>query len=294
VVANNGSRVLLGDSAVSPDPYTVPTGRSTTQITLATATGTRAMTLPGNYQAEAFTVDMQSAVLIEHLPAQEPTSYRVRNLQLDSGGFSDPIGGDKRPLPIEQMRGIRLDHTWSPDSAALYTLYDASTPEADRVVFVHALSLRAFGARCLAVPEEIDAGRGRGAITTQGSDVVVVGRSGIARIDATTGELRRTTRFVTKGQPVVTASSTALFVASGNTLSQIGPIDLAPVAAFRLPAPAAAMTVMPYGLVLVLDVRGRLWLAGPGLAKPVLRASLSLPIGRFPHLYAEIGTNPAA
>ena len=83
--------------------------RSRTSIVVADPTGapqTRTFDLRGNFEPEAFSTDDRLLFMIQHLPAEAPTVYRVTVLDLKSGRVVPVFGPFKGPS--ERMPGIRL------------------------------------------------------------------------------------------------------------------------------------------------------------------------------------------
>ena len=105
------------------DPWT-PIPRAETTIVVADPTGelpARRLTLEGNYEPEAFSADDRNVFLIEHLPAEDPTAYRVTFLDLETGEIR-PVNG-RFKVPPQRMPGTRLLQLFDPIRAQLYTLY---------------------------------------------------------------------------------------------------------------------------------------------------------------------------
>jgi hypothetical protein len=57
--------------------------------------------------------------MIEHLPAETPTAYRVTVLDLERGRVALVFGPLK--APSERMPGTRLQQVFAPDGDKLYT-----------------------------------------------------------------------------------------------------------------------------------------------------------------------------
>ena len=182
VASVSGEAVAL--MAPLPDgthPWT-PIPRSTTTIVVADPTGERPperLRLDGNFEPEAFSADDRNLFLIQHLPAEAPTAYRVTFLELDSGRIL-PVRG-RFKVPPQRMPGTRLQQTFDPVKGQLYTLYtneagrdgawddgdagsgaygggaygSASEQEAADVTFVHVLNLRDGWAFCAGVPRSL-------------------------------------------------------------------------------------------------------------------------------------------
>ena len=146
--------------------YALP--RTHTTIVVADPMGeraTRRYTLKGNFEPEAFSIDDTRLFLIQYLPAEAPSAYRVTFLRLLNGRV-DPVFG-RFKTPPERMPGIRLAQVFDPTSEQLYTLYTNRAAEhyhdgwadasyADREVsFVHVLNLRDGWAYCTGLPRSL-------------------------------------------------------------------------------------------------------------------------------------------
>ena len=127
VVSESGGSVALMDPLPDGWDPAVPLPRSRTQIVVADPTGsteTRTYDLRGNFEPEAFSTDDRQLFLIQHLPAEAPTVYRVTMLNLGSGRVRPVFGPFKGPA--ERMPGIRLQQVLSPNADQLYTLYSSA------------------------------------------------------------------------------------------------------------------------------------------------------------------------
>ena len=290
-----GNRIVLGDSTISPRHSDIPIGRGmTTLLLLEKGQSPRLITLSGNFVAEAFSASGSQVVLIEHLPAAKPTSYRVRPLDLRTGALLPQQGAVKsQPTPSNPsnpsnpvsnleatvMQGLRVNQSWSPSGRALYTLYDASPYGDTSAMFVHALNLDSVIATCLPVPESIDAGAGTGSVTwVNEMTLVVVGRRGMATIDARTGATLTTVLQERKGQATVAiaAGGTSIWVATGTTLEEVSLDSLRTIATYRTPQNITGMVPMTYGPLAMLDSTGAIWFAGEGVDKPILRGRVAI------------------
>jgi hypothetical protein len=166
VVAESGGAVALMDPLPDGWDPEVPLPRSRTPIVVADPTGaaeTRTYDLRGNFEPEAFSTDDRRLFMIQHLPAEAPTVYRVTVLDLRTGRVEPVFGPFKGPA--ERMPGIRLQQVLSPNADQLYTLYSsarpgyaphhATVPNGATVSFVHVLSLQDGWAHCVGLPEEL-------------------------------------------------------------------------------------------------------------------------------------------
>jgi hypothetical protein len=210
----------------------VPLPRERTTIVVADPAGERELMtfdLRGNYEPEAFSSDDERLYLIQHLPAETPSVYRVTVLDLRRGKVLPVFGPFKGPA--ERMPGTRLDQVLSPTADQLYTLYSSSIPgyaphqapvASDAAVsFVHVLSLRDGWAHCVGLPESMwdrPAAEQAMATTPDGSYLFVIdaGREIVAAMHTETLEVR-TARI---GLPVAGAidRTTAQIAPDGRTL----------------------------------------------------------------------------
>ena len=166
VVAESGGAVALMDPLPEGWDPEVPFPRSRTPVVVADPTGVmepRTYDLRGNFEPEAFSTDDRRLFLIQHLPAEAPTVYRVTVLDLRTGRVVPVFGPFKGPS--ERMPGIRLQQVLSPNADQLYTLYSsarpgyaphhAPVPNGATVSFVHVLSLQDGWAHCVGLPKEL-------------------------------------------------------------------------------------------------------------------------------------------
>jgi WD40 repeat protein len=156
---------MMAPLAENHDPW-VPLPRSRTRIVVAhpdAPTRARTYRLTGNYEPEAFSVDDSRLFLIQYLPAEDPTAYRVTFLDLATGRVHPVFGRFK--TPPERMPGDRLRQVFDPTTSQLYTLYtNHSSSYADAywnddegrdLTFVHVLNLREGWAYCAGLPRSL-------------------------------------------------------------------------------------------------------------------------------------------
>jgi hypothetical protein len=163
VVSESGRAVALVEPLPNGWDPSVPVPRARTTIVVADPNGRRhpaTYDLRGNYEPEAFSTDDHRLFLIQHLPAETPTVYRVTVLDLRRGKVYSVFGPFKGPA--ERMPGIRLQQVLAPNDDQLYTLYSSAQPgyaphaapvSSDATVsFVHVLSLQEGWAHCVGLP----------------------------------------------------------------------------------------------------------------------------------------------
>jgi DNA-binding beta-propeller fold protein YncE len=160
VVSTDGTRVALTDGDRK--------ARARTTIVVADTRSSRTLDLAGNFEPEAFSTDNTHLFVLEYLPANAPTRYRVRKVDVTTGEVQPLLLRDKTIVPAgaeEEMRGEGRQAVLSPDRSRLYTLYlhqgdhehtrDLLRGTDGRTVhaFVHVLSLTEGWAYCLDLPD---------------------------------------------------------------------------------------------------------------------------------------------
>jgi hypothetical protein len=158
----------LGRSEGTSTGLAMPRARTTIVVAdPAGATSPRRYVLHGNYEPEAFSIDDRRLFLIQYLPAEAPTAYRVTFLDLGRGKVFEVFGRFK--TPPERMPGVRLEQVYDDASKQLYTLYTnrvgqtyggswdgyGSSSDGDEVSFVHVLNLRDGWAFCAGLPRAL-------------------------------------------------------------------------------------------------------------------------------------------
>jgi hypothetical protein len=156
---------MMAPLAENADPW-VPVPRSHSTIVVADpGLPGRAHTyrLTGNYEPEAFSIDDARLFLIQYLPAENPTAYRVTFLDLATGRVN-PVFGRFKTQP-ERMPGDRLSQVFDATTSQLYTLYTNhskaygggywNSTEGKDLTFVHVLNLREGWAYCAGLPRSL-------------------------------------------------------------------------------------------------------------------------------------------
>lgn len=166
IVSESGRAVAMMEPLPEGWDPAVPFPRARTRIVVADPTGERetiSLNLRGNFEPEAFSTNDDKLFLIQHLPAETPSAYRVTVLDLVRERLLPVFGPFKGPA--ERMPGTRLSQLLSPDAAQLYTLYTSSRPgyaphdapvaNDAAVSFVHVLSLQDGWAHCVGLPRSM-------------------------------------------------------------------------------------------------------------------------------------------
>jgi len=104
-----------------------PVGRAQTTIVVASRDGARpALVLPGCVEPEAFSSAGDRLFVLDYLPPEAPERYRVRVVDLTTGGYGALTTRDKQVIPPgaeEEMRGEGRQAVYVPNQRFLFTLY---------------------------------------------------------------------------------------------------------------------------------------------------------------------------
>jgi hypothetical protein len=105
--------------------------------------------LEGNFEPEAFSTDGKTLFVVQYLPANNPSRYQVRQLNIAKGVVRDVYSVDKELQ--EAMSGTARVQEMSADGKRLYTLYTTRTKHGHHS-FIHVLSLDEMWAHCIDLP----------------------------------------------------------------------------------------------------------------------------------------------
>lgn len=149
VASGDAAMVALGPPGESAG---YASGRSSTTLVILEdgVHEPRTIVLDGNYAPEAFSTDGGSLFVVEYLPPENPTSYRVRRLDLATEEVEGVYTVDQELQ--ESMQGTARVQAASPDGRRLYTLYTLEGARGVRRTFVHVLSLDELWAHCIDLP----------------------------------------------------------------------------------------------------------------------------------------------
>jgi hypothetical protein len=240
VASTDGRLVALGKPDQRSSGY--PRGRSITGFTIIDqdTSEPRTIELAGNYEPEAFSTDGQSLFVIEYLPPRDPSSYRVRRLDLVTERVVGVYTVDAELQ--EAMQGTARIQASSPDGRRLYTLYTIKTGGA-RHAFIHVLSLDKLWAHCVDLPSSFGAASERTIALSVAPDgrrlFVADGSSGmVAEVDTEELQVRRTTvaafRSPEGAAHAVNARDGMLYLGKGNRLVALHASTLVPAGSWDL------------------------------------------------------------
>ena len=187
-VSFSGDKVALADASYqSPQSGELAAGRTKSHIAVVQEGDAPLITrtLDGNLLPEAFTQGRDLVAMIEYLPADHPTKYRVRLLDLTAGELMAPFKWTTKEPLDETMAGLRGSHVVTEGGAFLYTLYRAENGTA----FVHALGLDIGTQHCIDLPADVGLGKGTGSIaaSVDGRQLYVLTSTGkLVTIDTNT------------------------------------------------------------------------------------------------------------
>jgi hypothetical protein len=301
------SVALMRPLPAGVDPTTALPRRRTT-IVVADPAGertSRRYTLYGNFEPEAFSIDDTRLFLIQYLPAEAPSGYRVTFLDLGSGRVRPVFG--RFDSPPERMPGVRLAQVFDPTAEQLYTLYtndpsahlhdswqDASYGDRE-VSFVHVLNLRRGWAYCAGLPRELwgrPASAQALAPSPDGRSLYVVDsvRGLIAQMDTRTMRITRTQHVSLGGREG--GRTTALVSPDGSTLyvgmggSAVSRIDLETLevrSRWQLPAAVRGLAVSEDGLRAFFALSDRIAVVDTGTGRTLSTLSVG-PIESILHV----------
>jgi hypothetical protein len=249
-------------------------GRTTSRFVVTDGAGsTQELTLPGNFAPEAFgwfdatsgPARPMSLQLIEYLPPEHPTRYRVRTLDLATGALGLPVSlRSKATLVDESMAGISRTQVYAATSSLLFTLYqpaplDPADVEPDYSVwdygFVHTLATESAGVWCIDLPEELGMTGNAGALALSPGETtlyVVTGAGKLGVIQTMDPTALRVSRTADLGvtvaeteQPVMVAGPDHVWIGMGRQLLMVDPRTLAVEGRTELPAAVTALTLDP-------------------------------------------------
>lgn len=181
--------VALVNPAEDAEPGTIAGGRTSSTIMLASPESgvVDRFDLGGNLVPEAIGATTRAdglpaqIFLLEYLPAEAPTRYRVQVLDTATRELHLPANlRDKLGPRIDQeMAGISRDQVLAADDGLLFTLYRGTSdmPHGHPYAFVHTLDLF-DGVWCLDVPDAMELEHLPGAVATSGDRLYVASANG--------------------------------------------------------------------------------------------------------------------
>ena len=229
VVSHDGDLVAL--SPARERYYRYGRGHTTFLIVGRWSGKPRTITVAGNYEPEAFSVDGTSVFVVSYLPARSPKEYQVRRLDLGTG----TVEGVFTPHDElqERMGGTARIQAASADGNRLYTLYTVKT-DGTTQAFIHVLDLEGQWAHCIDLPEGFGESAESAtalALSPEGDRFyaanVVAGK--VAEIDTQTLDVGRVASFEfdPRGPAhAAVASDGSLYVTSGPWVMAIDTSDL--------------------------------------------------------------------
>lgn len=247
VASADGQAVVLGPprAGLMLAPGTLAPGRTETALAIAWSDGeVQHLDVPGNIEPEAFSVDGEALFVVSYQPAEAPTFYQVRRLDLATGELGDVFSVDAELQ--ESMRGTARTQAWDPAGDRLYTLYTLDSGTA----FVHVLDLEEQWAHCVDLPAGIGATSAGIALSDDGRSLYVADTAGGGIAEVDTQELTVTDDGElpppTAGSGPVVTSSVAidgrqLIVGSGSDLDVVDRGTLEPVERLHTDGPVLGL-----------------------------------------------------
>lgn len=272
VTDTSGRYVALVSEAAAQREGAIAPGRASSTIVIADRDRGEQYrtTLPGNFYPEAFGItnaasgEPDTIYLLEYLPADAPTRYRVRVLHTATGEIGLPVNLRFKAQEVDAaMAGVsRTQVVSGHDGGLVFTLYRGVAGEGDRhgYAFVHTLGL-AGGVWCLDIAPEMELDTQPGALVVAGDRLVVASANGTVGkydIPAVVDPTRQPVMDVVRqylhpaGDPVLAATDDRVWVAWGNLLYELDATTLELVGSqpHRVAGTVSALAATNEGLVL--------------------------------------------
>lgn len=184
----DGELVALTTLPDDPVGTAIAGGRDGTTVMIASRSSglVYSTSLDGNFMAEAFSQETTAdgvpanVFLLEYLPADAPTYYRVRVLDTTTDQVSPPLNlRDKSQTLDQQMAGYSRSHVVANDHGLLFTLYvGTDDPDAPHpFAFVHTLDF-ADGVWCLDIDPQLELTEVPGSLAVGGDRLYVASANG--------------------------------------------------------------------------------------------------------------------
>jgi hypothetical protein len=254
VANHNGTVVALGPPRTEP-AVGYPSGRTTTDLTIAPTDGSPARTVAvaGNVEPEAFSADDSTLFVLQYVPPEAPVGYQVRGVDLSTGAVHN-IRTDDSDLD-KPMAGRARTSVLAPDGTRLYTLYVVAGDSSGNAgyAFVHVLDLVSKTAFCIDLPAPFGSDEPPSyaiAASPEGTHVYVADglHGAIADLDTSTLTVGRIGHFnAVPGSPVSAAvgADGQVFIGTGPVLSALRADSLDVDRRWSLNNPIAAVLTTP-------------------------------------------------
>jgi len=260
VTSADGRWAVLAEPAPARAPGEIGPARTSSHFAVTDGAGwLKEVTLPGNFSPEALGFiegHPMTLQMIEYLPPDHPTSYRVRTLDLTTGAVGLPVNLRDKATPVdESMAGTSRTQVYSSGEDLLFTLYQPVSTDggAWEYGFVHTLATAWGGVWCIDLPDVLGLEDHRGTLALSPDHRLLYVATGAGRIgtirtsDLQALEVDRTANLgvTADEQPVMAAGSDRLWVGLGRRLLVVDPTSLEVVARAELPAAVTALTLDP-------------------------------------------------
>jgi hypothetical protein len=229
----------------------------------------RTIELAGNYAPEAFSTDGGSLFVVEYLPPERPTSYRVRRLDLATEQVEGVYTVDQELQ--DSMRGTARIQAASPDGRRLYTLYTQELAGGWHT-FVHVLSLDELWAHCIDLPAPFEGFDERAmaiAVSPDGSRLFVADAvtGTVAEADTEALTVTRTAEipFWSPGGIAHAAAGPdgSLYLAKGDGIAQVDTETLTPVVSWEVDGRITGLQVSDDGQRLFVGLKDEIAVFDP-------------------------------
>ena len=272
VADTNGQWVAYSSLPAGPpaDGTIAPGQAASTIVAISPGGDVVDVELPGNLVPEAFSLEPQGPgespwlYVLEYLPAEAPTHYRVRVLDPNTGDLSLPLNLRAYGLTVDtEMSGISRDQVVAGDEGLLFTLYRGHHfDEGTDYAFIHVLSMW-NGVWCLDVPAEMELAARPGVVAVSPDEKLLyaVSSNGFVAeyriadvLDPNRTPLATRAVPAFKGgdeQPAAVVTTDHVVVAQGRTINWLERDGLTVAATATAPAPIDALAVAADGSLVV-------------------------------------------
>ena len=224
VTSADGRWAVLAEPAPARAAGEIGPARTSSHFAVTDGAGwVKEVTLSGNFSPEAFGFiegHPMTLQMIEYLPPDHPTSYRVRTLDLTTGAVGLPVNLRDKGTPVDEtMAGTSRTQVYAPGEDLLFTLYQPVSTDggAWEYGFVHTLATAWGGVWCIELPDVLGLEDHRGTLALSPDHRLLYVATGAGRIgtirtsDLQALEVDRTASLgvAADEQPVMAAGSSA-------------------------------------------------------------------------------------
>jgi outer membrane protein assembly factor BamB len=264
-VASPGAGLVALGKPRDGDAYEAGRSSTTFVLTGPREQEPRRITLPGNFEPEAFSTDRGSLFVIQYLPAKAPSRYRVRRLDLRTEQVTGVYTVDAELQ--QSMQGTARVQAAGPDGRRLYTLYSHQGADGRLRAFIHVLSLDELWAHCIDLPSAFGSSAEQPialSVAADGRRLYVANASTdtVAEVDTEALRVARTTHvaFGSRGDAAHAegGSDGMLYLGSGTGLVSVDSGSLKMRRSWEMPSTITGIQLGPDGARLYVGMKDQI------------------------------------